>query len=157
MSKYKPEQQATIKSAIDKYTSQIEAAGTVEDVEALVSAFNDEIKKVPTAADVDAATAAAVAATQVKIKSVTAGKKKITVKWTADAATFDGYEVKYRVKGKKKWKSAEVADPAAAKKVIKKLKRGKKYQAKVRGYKMVGAVKVYGQFSKTKTTKKKVK
>ncbi len=159
LSKYKAEQQAAIKSAIASYTNKINdpATLTIEDVDNLVKAFNAEIAALPTAAQIDAATTAAVAGTPVVINSVTAGKKKITVKWTANAGTFDGYEIQYRVKGKKKWKSAEVADPAAAKKVIKKLKKGKKYQAKVRGYKMVGAVKVYGQFSKTKTTKKKVK
>jgi hypothetical protein len=81
----------------------------------------------------------------------------MTVKWKAKKTKFDGYQIKYKVKGKKKWKTATAKKASAAKKIVKKLKKGKKYKVKVRGYKLFGVnkdVKVYGKYSKTKTSKK---
>jgi uncharacterized repeat protein (TIGR02543 family) len=92
--------------------------------------------------------------TKISLKSVKAGKKKLTVKWTPKASVFAGYQISYRVKGKK-WKNVNVSGAKKSSKVIKKLKKGKKYQVKVRGYNKVGGTTVYGKYSKTITKKVK--
>lgn len=92
--------------------------------------------------------------TAVKIMKPKTGKKKATAKWKANKL-FDGYQVWYKMKAKgKKWKKVAVKGASKNKKDLKKLKKGKKYQIKVRGYKTIDGKKVYGKFSKTKTTGK---
>jgi hypothetical protein len=99
-------------------------------------------------------TANTVKSTGLTLKSLKAGKKQLTVKWTANAKVFDGYEVSYRIKGKK-WKTTKVAGASKSSKVIKKLKKGKSYQVRIRGYKNVSGTTVFGKYSKTKTKKVK--
>lgn len=84
---------------------------------------------------------------KVKLKSVKAGKKKLTVKWKK-AKHAKKYRVYYRIKGKKKWKSKTVKKTSY---VIKKLKSKKKYQVRVRAINLTA----YGKYSKTKTVKVK--
>ena len=84
---------------------------------------------------------------KVKLKSVKAGKKKLTVKWKK-AKYAKKYRVYYRIKGKKKWKSKTVKKTTL---VIKKLKSKKKYQVRVRAINLTA----YGKYSKTKTVKVK--
>ncbi len=99
----------------------------------------------------DSTSAAKVRKTKVTLKSVKAGKGKMTVKWKANKSVFGGYQIKYRIKGKS-WNSVSVGKASAASKVIKKLKKGCKYQVKVRGYKVIDGSRIYGKFSKTKTS-----
>lgn len=61
------------------------------------------------------------------------------------------YQIKYRIKGKKKWKTKTTKK---IKIVLKKLKKGKKYQIKARAFRKVGKKKYYGKWSKVKVTKK---
>lgn len=84
---------------------------------------------------------------KVKITSVKASKKKITIKWKK-AKYAKKYKVYYRVKGTKKWKSKTVKKTHYT---IKKLKSKKKYQVRVRGINL----NVKGKYSKTKTVKTK--
>ena len=89
------------------------------------------------------------------IKSVKAGKKKLTVTWKKDKAV-SGYQIK--VATKKNFKGAKtytVKSYKTYKKVIKKLKAKKKYFVKVRAYKTVGKSKVYGAYSAVRSCKVK--
>jgi hypothetical protein len=86
------------------------------------------------------------------IKKVTAGTKKLTVKWKK-VSSITKYQVAYRIKGKKAWKTKTIS----AKKtmlVLKKLKRGKRYQVRVRSYKTIGITKYVSAWSAIKTSKK---
>ena len=89
---------------------------------------------------------------KVKIKKVKGAKKKITVTWKkADGAK--GYEILV-AKNKKGTKAAKTytVKKNAAKKVIKKLKKGK-YFVKVRAYKTIKGNTIYGKYSKVKKVK----
>ena len=81
------------------------------------------------------------------------GKKKVTVKLKTRVNATGGkiYQIAYRVNGTSKWKYTTTTKQS---KVIKKLKKGKKYQIKARAYKTVSKVKYYGAWSKIRTTKK---
>jgi hypothetical protein len=85
------------------------------------------------------------------------GKKLVKFTWKkgAAAAKLSGYEVRYKVKNGKTWKlkSVKVTKTSLT---VKKLVKGKKYQAQVRAYKKVASVKYYGAWSKVKTSSKKV-
>lgn len=154
LSKYKAEQQAAIKNAVAEATSKVNAADSMEGVNAALKDFNAFVAAQPTASDINY-----LAKVSLKNKKVKAGKKKFQIKWKAKSSKFDGYEVWYKAKGKgKSWKCVQVANAKAAKKTIKGLKAGKKYKAKVRGYKLYGLnkeVKVLGKFSSSKTVKVK--
>lgn len=99
-------------------------------------------------------------ATKVKLTKQTAkvkaaGKKKIKVSWKKDKKA-SGYEITYSTKKSFKGKKTVVVKGnKATSKTIKKLKSKKKYFVKVRSYKKVGKVKVYGAYSKVKTVKVK--
>lgn len=68
------------------------------------------------------------------ISKAVAGKKKITVRMKAKPSQLGAtwYKVQYRIAGKSKWKSAKTSGKT---KVIKNLKKGKRYQVRVRAYK----------------------
>ncbi len=87
------------------------------------------------------------------IKSVKAGKKKLTVKLSTKPSKKGGtrYQIRYRKKGTKKWKKVKTK---RAKRTIKKLKRKKRYQIQARAYKVVNKKTYYGAWSKVKTSKK---
>ena len=94
----------------------------------------------------------AVPAPTLKLK---AGKKKLTVKvtHTTSYASFDGCQIRYRVKGSSKWKKTPVS-LVSDKKVLKKLKSGKRYQIQARDYTIYNGKKHYGAWSKVKTSAK---
>ncbi len=88
-----------------------------------------------------------------KVKKITkakVGKKKIALSWKKVSGA-KGYQVLYKVKGKKSWKKVTVKKNKAT---LKKLKKGKKYQIKVRAYKTSSGKNVYGKYSPVKTSKK---
>ncbi len=87
------------------------------------------------------------------VKTVTAGKKSMTVKASTAVAKTGGttYQIAYRVKGTSKWYYTTTTKQS---KVIKKLKKKKKYQVKIRAYRTVNKVKYYGAWSAVKTTAK---
>ena len=89
------------------------------------------------------------------LKKVTPAKKKLTVTWAKDN-TVTGYEVQYSLKKNFKGaKTAKITKAGTTKKIIKKLKSGKKYFVKVRSYKKAGKVMLYGAWSKAKNAKVK--
>ena len=91
---------------------------------------------------------------QAAVSKLTAGKKKLTVAVKNQKASgITGYQIQYRVSGTSKWKSKTLA-AGKTKLVLKKLKAGKKYQIRVRGFVKIGGKNVFGAFSKVKTGKK---
>ena len=91
---------------------------------------------------------------KVSIKKVKGVKKKITVTWKKVSGT-KGYEILV-AKNKKGTKAAKTytVKKNVAKKVIKKLKKGK-YYVKVRAYKTFKGNTIYGKYSKVKKVKVK--
>jgi uncharacterized protein YjdB len=156
-------------SLVNEFIEKVGAAVSKEDVESLMKVFETKLDEVlhPSGGESgnsgennnnnenseNEALKAKVSSTKVTIKSVKVGKKKLTVSWKPNASLFDGYEIKYRIKGKS-WKTVTVSGPNAKSKVIKKLKKGKKYQVKIRGFKKIGSETVTGKYSKTLTSKK---
>ncbi|MBR6473241.1 MAG: fibronectin type III domain-containing protein [Firmicutes bacterium] len=92
---------------------------------------------------------------KVTVTSVTAGKKKLTVKWKKKGGNVK-YVVKYRVKGSSKWSSKTVTSTASTiKTTITGLKSGKTYEVKVRAKKKVKGTWYYGKFSEISKVKVK--
>lgn len=88
-----------------------------------------------------------------KVKSAKSkAKRKLTVKLSGKKGGAK-YQLRYRAKGTKKWKTLKAT--AKAKRTIGKLKRGKKYQVQVRAYKKVSGKVYTSAWSKTKTAKVK--
>ena len=86
--------------------------------------------------------------TKLKAKSK---KRKFTVTWKKNTKA-DGYQVQYKLKSAKKFKSLKKST-TKVKVTSKKLKKGKKYIFRVRPYKTVNGKKVYGKWAKTKAVK----
>ena len=91
--------------------------------------------------------------TKPSIKKIKANKKKMTVTWNkvSSSQSISKYQIKYREKGTKNWKSTTVK-ASKSKVVIKNLKKGKQYQVKIRTYR--ASTKSYSPWSKVKTSKK---
>jgi hypothetical protein len=81
------------------------------------------------------------------------GKKKLVVSWKKVSAKVKGYTIQYRVKGTKKWKTKTVS-ASKSKLTLKKLRKGKKYQVRVRAYITSSGKKYYGLWSVIKTSAK---
>ena len=82
-------------------------------------------------------------------------KKEIVVEWKK-VSGVTGYEVMYSTSKKftkKTTKTVTIKKQKTVKTIIKKLKSKKKYYVKVRAYKTVNKVKVYGAYSKVKSIK----
>ncbi len=92
---------------------------------------------------------------KVSIRSVKAGKKRISVTWKKLANTTR-YQVRYRVAGSGTWKTAAVAGKST-KASLTRLKAGKRYQVQVRAYQTVTKVKYFGAWSATDSAKVKKK
>ncbi len=84
---------------------------------------------------------------------VTAAKKAVTIKIT-NKADANKLQVRYKLKGAKKYKTKTFATTKALKKIAK-LKTGKQYVISIRGVKTSGALKCYSAWSKAKTYKVK--
>jgi len=89
------------------------------------------------------------------VSKITTGTKQMTVRWKRVSAVqnITKYQVRYRVKGKTKWttRTYDASDSSAK---IKKLKKGRQYEVKVRSYKTVSKVKYYSAWSAVKNTGK---
>ena len=81
---------------------------------------------------------------------VTFKKNKATTRWKKSTGV-SGYQVSYKLKTAKNWKTLKTTKGLKA--VSKKLKKGKKYQFKVRAYTTIQGKKVYGPYTKVKTVK----
>jgi hypothetical protein len=84
---------------------------------------------------------------------VSAGKKKITVRWKKLSGKLTGYRIQYRQKGTSKWKTKFVSYKYS-KLTVKNLKKGKRYQVRVRAYRTVSSTIYLGPWSLTKTSAK---
>ena len=80
---------------------------------------------------------------------VTSKPRRFTVTWKKNSKA-SGYQVQYRKKGAKKFTNLKKA-VVKVKVKSKKLKKGKKYQFRVRTYTIVEGSKVYGKWTKVKT------
>ena len=89
--------------------------------------------------------------TKLSVKAGKKGTKKLTATWKKGSGGVK-YQVAWRVKGTKKWKTATAG---SAKKVLKKLKKGKTYQVRVRAFKKASGTKYYGAWSSMKKAKVK--
>lgn len=92
------------------------------------------------------------------IKKLAKGKKSFTVYW-GKITKIKGYQIQYSTSSKFKKSASKkitVTSYKTVKKVVKKLKGGKKYYVRIRAYKLVNNKKVYSSWSKAKsiTTKK---
>lgn len=93
------------------------------------------------------------------IKKLTAGKRKLTVRWKKKKKNTDGYEIQYSTnkKFKKAVKTVAIKNNKKNIKTIKKLKRGKKYFVRIRTFKNVTAngqiMRLYSDWSKKKSVK----
>ena len=87
------------------------------------------------------------------IKKLTVGKKKLTVRMKTKPAAVKAstYQIAYRVKGTSKWKTVSTSKQI---RVIKKLKKGKRYQVRVRSRKVSQGRTLYSKWTKIKTTGK---
>ena len=91
------------------------------------------------------------------LKSLSAGSKKLTVKWTKKTSGVTGYQIQYSTsKSFKSAKTVTVKKNKTTSTTIKKLKGKKKYYVRIRTYKTVSGKKYYSAWSssKNKTTKK---
>ena len=74
---------------------------------------------------------------------------KITIKKISFA---DGYQIKYSTKKKMK-KNVKYSNSTKRRNNVKNLKTKKKYYVRVRCYKVIDGVKIYGKWCKKKTVK----
>ena len=88
---------------------------------------------------------------KVNVLKVKSKSRKFTLSWKKTKGA-SGYQVQYRKKGVKKFTYLKKA-VVKAKVKSKKLKKGKKYQFRVRTYTIVEGSKVYGKWTKVKTAK----
>ena len=93
---------------------------------------------------------------RVAVKTVKSGKKKVTVRWKKLSGA-SGYQVQTALNKKftKGKKSCLVKKAKTTKKTVTKLKKGKMYYVRVRGYCMYQGRKIYGKWSKVKRVKVK--
>jgi cytoskeletal protein CcmA (bactofilin family) len=87
-----------------------------------------------------------------KFKIIKIGKKRVSLNWRK-VTGITKYQIQYKQTKTKKWKNKYIS-AQNAKLTIKKLKKGKKYQFKIRTYKVVNNVKYYSAWSRVKTSKK---
>lgn len=98
---------------------------------------------------------------ETSIKKLTAGEKKLTLKWKKQKKNTDGYEIQYSTnkKFKKAVKTVTIKNNKKNIKTIKKLKRGKKYYVRIRTFKKVTSngqmVRLYSDWSKKKSVRVK--
>ena len=97
---------------------------------------------------------------RVKIKKVKAGKKRFKIIWKKVKGA-DGYIIQYSLsrkfkKGKKYLtKTITVKNKKSAKKIVKKLKKNKKYYVRVRAFRKTAKKKTLGKWSRIKSVKVK--
>jgi len=89
----------------------------------------------------------------VALTSLTAGSKKLTVKWKK-GKNITGYEVQYSLKSNfKSAKKVTISKASTVKTILKNLKANKTYYVRIRTYKTVKGKKYYSTWSKVKSAK----
>ena len=87
-------------------------------------------------------------------KPVSRKKKQIKVSWKAEAGAA-GYEVQYALKKNMKNAVTKTVKGTKTSLYVKKLKSKKKYYVRVRAYKKVGSMTIYGAYSSVGNVKVK--
>lgn len=91
-----------------------------------------------------------------KIKSLTKGTKKITVKWNKQTTQTTGYQIQYSTESNFKGaKTSTITKNKTTSKTINKLASNKKYYVRIRTYKTVSGNKYYSSWSSAKSIKSK--
>ena len=146
----KLEAQAELAQAKEKLNEALENAEPEDDIDKLagqVSQVKEDLEKaeqeLKNLKDEIAAAKLTVSGLKVTSKS-----RKFTVTWKKNVKA-DGYQVQYKLKSANKYKTLKTV--TKTKVVSKKFKKGKKYQFRVRTYKNIEGVKVYGRWSNAKT------
>ncbi len=90
------------------------------------------------------------------LNSVTAGKKQMTVKWSA-SSVFTGYQIQYATNSAftQNAKAIKITDPKTAQTVIKNLTKGKTYYVRIRSYHEFNGMTYFGEWSNVKSCKVK--
>ena len=88
---------------------------------------------------------------KITISSLSSKSKSLTIKWKKHPG-ITAYRIGYRRKGTSKYKYV-TCKSSTTKKTITKLKKGKKYQIRIRAYKQIDGKKYYGAYSKLKSIK----
>ncbi len=144
-------QVATLQSTVE---SQKTTISTLEDT---VSALESQVSDLTASSSEATKAAAAIAslfedALTINVKSLTSKKAgKATLKWYKNAAA-DGYQITYKSGGKTKTIKVSYSK---AKKVLKKLAKGKKVKVQIRAFAEVNGTTYYGAWSKTVKVKVK--
>ena len=90
------------------------------------------------------------------LKSLVAGSKKLTAKWTKQAIQTTGYQVQYALNSKfSSAKTVTISKNTTVSKAISKLTSKKTYYVRIRTYKKVGTKAYYSAWSKAKSVKVK--
>lgn len=94
------------------------------------------------------------------ISKLTAGRKKVTIKWKKEKTQTTGYQIQYSTSSKfKSAKTVTVSKNKTTSKTISKLKAKKKYYVRIRTYKTVKvngkSTKIYSSWSKARSVKVK--
>ena len=133
--------------AVYNELTEEDKAAFAEDIQALEDARAEIERKEKEAAEIDK-----VKKTKISKFKAAAGKRKVTFTWKKNSE-FAGYELKYKVGSKSK--TLKITKASIVKKVVKKLKKGKKVSAQIRGYKTIAGTKYTGPWVKSKTVKVK--
>ncbi len=151
----------TDKAAIKKAEEDLAAAQKAkENADAELKKAQDALAEAQKAAeeakkssdDEVSALKAKIAALEMTVKGLKVKSKgrKLNVSWKKTSSA-DGYTVQYKLQNAKKFKTLKTTTKNKVK--SKKLKKGKKYQVRVRTYKKLAGKKVYGQWTEIKTVK----
>ena len=91
------------------------------------------------------------------IARLTAGKKKIKVRWNRQSVGKPGYQIQYSTNSKFKngKRTVTVSKNKTTSRTLTKLKAKKKYYVRIRTYKTIKGEKVYSAWSKAKSVKTK--
>lgn len=157
LTQYSGDEKAKLEKAIADAKSAIDAAESLEAVTLAKKngiAEADKAKTVKQIADEKKAEIARkkAAAKKYTVKGlkVTSKNRKFTATWKKTAGAT-GYQVQYKLKSAKKYNTLKTLKKLKV--TSKKLKKGKKYQFRVRTYTTVKGSKVYGKWTKVKTVK----
>ena len=90
-----------------------------------------------------------------EIKKITTKDRTMTLKWKKAQSGMNGYEIQYSTDKtfKKKAKKIEIKKIKKTSRVIKKLKRGKRYYVRIRSFNRKGMYYKYSKWSKVKSIK----
>lgn len=157
LTKYSGEERTKLEKAITDAKAAIDAAETVEAVDAAKTAGMAAADAAKTDEQIAEEKAEEInkqktAAKKYKVAGfkVVSKNRKFKVSWKKTKGAT-GYQVQYKLKSAKTYKTLK--NTTALKVTSKKLKKGKKYQFKIRTYKNVNGTKVYGKWSPVKTCK----